>query len=204
MTMSMEPAPTPASAIERARKVAEEALSGSATNDPELKAVRDKARQDIGHLPAETPAKLTRTLSYLLDDLVQVPGTKVRVGVDPLLSLVPWAGTAVGGVFGGAILLDAIRLRAPVSVIARMGANTIVDWLLGMVPFVGAVFDAAFRANKKNLKLLNRSIENRELVRQASVKYWVGVAALVALLISIIVAIPILVIMGLADLINTP
>lgn len=85
-----------------------------------------------------------------------------------------------------------------------MGANTIVDWLLGMVPFVGAVFDAAFRANKKNLKLLNRSIENRELVRQASVKYWVGVAALVALLISIIVAIPILVIMGLADLINTP
>lgn len=133
-----------------------------------------------------------------------MPGTKVRVGVDPLLSLVPWAGTAVGGVFGGAILLDAIRLRAPVSVIARMGANTIVDWLLGMVPFVGAVFDAAFRANKKNLKLLNRSIENRELVRQASVKYWVGVAALVALLISIIVAIPILVIMGLADLINTP
>ncbi|MDO5678207.1 MAG: DUF4112 domain-containing protein [Propionibacteriaceae bacterium] len=202
--MSMEPAPTPASAIERARKVAEEALSGSAKNDPALKAARDKVKQDIGALPVESPAKLTRAMSYVLDDLVQVPGTKIRVGVDPVLSLVPWAGTAVGAVFGGAILVDAVRLRAPISVIARMGANTILDWLLGMIPFAGAFFDAAFRANKKNLKLLNRSIENRELVRQASVKYWVGVASLVALILSIVVAIPILVIMGLADLINTP
>lgn len=202
--MSMEPAPTSASAIERARKVAEEALSGSAKNDPRLKAARDKAKADLEPLPKESPAKLTRMFSYVLDDLVQVPGTKIRVGVDPVLSLIPWAGTAVGGVFGGAILLDAIRLRAPVSVIARMGLNSLLDWLLGMIPFVGAFFDAAFRANRKNLKLLNRAIDNRELVRQASVKYWVGVAALLALLLAVIVAIPILMIMGLADLINTP
>lgn len=199
--MSHEPAPTPASAIERARKVAEEALSGSAT-DPKLKAARDRAKKDLGAVPKESPAKLTRAFSYVLDDLVQVPGTKIRVGVDPVLSLVPWAGTAVGAVFGGSIIVDAIRLRAPVSVIARMAANSVLDWLLGMIPFVGAVFDAAYRSNKKNLKLLNRAIENRELVRQASIKYWIGVGALVAVLLGIIITIPILVILGLADVLS--
>lgn len=192
--------PTPARAIERARKVAEEALSGSGT-DPKLKAARDAVKADLADTPK--PAKMTRALSYVLDDLVQVPGTQIRVGVDPVLSLVPWAGTAVGAVFGGAIMADAVRMRAPVSVIARMGANSLLDWLLGMVPFAGAFFDAAFRANKKNLKLLNRAIENRELVRQASVKYWVAVAAMLALLLAVVIAIPILVFMGLADLINT-
>ncbi len=192
--------PTPARAIERARKVAEEAFAGS-TTDPNLKEARDKVKADLVETPK--PAKLTRSLSYVLDDLVKVPGTQIRVGVDPVLSLVPWAGTAVGAVFGGAIVVDAVRMRAPLSVIARMGANSLLDWLLGMIPFAGAFFDAAFRANKKNLKLLNRAIENRELVRQASIRYWVGVAAMLALLLTVIIAIPVLLFMGLADLVAT-
>lgn len=200
----MEPIEAPDSAIARARKAAEEALSEAPRTDPELKAARDKAKQDLDGLPSQSPAKLTRTLSYVLDDLIPIPGTKIRVGVDPLLSLAPWAGTAIGGALGSAIVFDAIRLRAPVSVIARMGANALLDWLLGLIPFVGAFFDAAFRANRRNLKLLNRTIENRELVRQASVRYWVSVAGLVALLLSITVAVPILLIMGLVDLLTTP
>ena len=199
--MTIEPSPN--SALERARKAAEEALAGSST-DPKIKAQRDKLKQDLqgGKLP--TPAKLTRTFSYVLDDLVQVPGTKVRVGVDPILSLVPWAGTAVGAAFGGVVLLDAIRLRAPVSVISRMVGNSIIDWLLGMVPFVGAFFDIAYRSNKKNLRLLNRTIENRELVKKASVKYWIAVGALVALVLAVLIAIPIVIILGLDALLNQP
>ncbi|MBB1508723.1 DUF4112 domain-containing protein [Tessaracoccus sp. MC1756] len=197
--MSQEPPPTPASAIERARKVAEQALSGS-TTDPTLKAARDRTKRDLGNVPKESPAKLTRALSYVLDDLVQVPGTKIRIGVDPVLSIVPWAGTAVGAVFGGSILVDAIRLRAPIPVIGRMAFNSLLDWLLGMIPFVGAIFDAAYRSNKKNLKLLNGAIENRELVKQSSVRYWIAVGALVAVLLAVVIAIPILLILGLADL----
>ncbi|MCG6567220.1 DUF4112 domain-containing protein [Tessaracoccus sp. ZS01] len=200
--MTQEPPPTPASAIERARKVAEEALSGS-TTDPKLKAARDRTKRDLGDVPKESPAKLTRALSYVLDDLVQVPGTKIRIGVDPVLSIVPWAGTAVGAVFGGSILVDAIRLRAPIPVIGRMAFNSLLDWLLGMIPFVGAIFDAAYRSNKKNLKLLNGAIENRELVKQSSVRYWIVVGALVAVLLAVVIAIPILLILGLADLAAT-
>ena len=190
--------PTPGSALSRARKAAEEALAGSGT-DPKLKAARDKAKADLGNVPA--PAKLTRTFSYVLDDLVAIPGTKLRVGVDPLLSLVPWAGTAVGAAFGGVVLFDAIRLKAPVPVIARMVGNSVIDWLLGMVPFVGALFDMTYRSNKKNLPL-NRTIENRELVRKASLQYWLAVGALVVVVLAALIAIPILVILGLDALIT--
>lgn len=123
--------PSKPSKLDLARKAAEEALSGSAT-DPALKAKRDELKADLDLVPR--PAKATRAFSYVLDDLVQVPGTKIRVGVDPILSLVPWAGTAVGAAFSGVILVDAIRLRAPVPVIARMVSNTVLDWLLGMIP----------------------------------------------------------------------
>ncbi|AQP45988.1 hypothetical protein RPIT_02995 [Tessaracoccus flavus] len=145
---------------------------------------------------------MTRAFSYVLDDLVQVPGTQVRIGVDPLLSLIPWAGTAVGAAFGGVVLIDAIRLRAPVPVVARMVGNSVVDWLLGMVPFVGALFDVTFRANKKNLRLLNRTIENRELVKKASLRYWIAVGGLILLVMAVMIAIPVAILLGLDALVR--
>ena len=145
---------------------------------------------------------MTRAFSYVLDDLVQVPGTQVRIGVDPLLSLIPWAGTAVGAAFGGVVLIDAIRLRAPVPVVARMVGNSVIDWLLGMVPFVGALFDVTFRANKKNLRLLNRTIENRELVKKASLRYWIAVGGLILLVMAVMIAIPVAILLGLDALVR--
>ena len=188
--MTTEPGPTPAKALQHARDAVDDAARG-------------RIRGYLASDPPPKPAQMTRTLSYFLDDLVQIPGTKVRVGLDPFLSFIPWAGTAVGAAFGSVVMADAIRLRAPLPVLLRMGTNSLLDWALGMVPFVGAFFDAAYRANKMNLKLLNRTIENRELVRRASIRYWIGVAVLVTLLVAAMVAIPILFIMGINHLIAT-
>lgn len=187
--MTTQPGPTPPKSQQR---------SQGASDD-----VRGRIRADLAASPPEKPAQMTRTLSYLLDDLVRVPGTRIRVGLDPVLSLIPWAGTAMGAAFGGVVMADAIRLRAPLPVLLRMGSNMLLDWLLGMIPFAGAFFDAAYRSNKLNLKLLNRTIENRELVRRASVRYWIAVAALVAVMVAVMVAIPILLIMGVNHLIAT-
>lgn len=195
--MTMEP--TQGSALDRARKAAAQALGGGGT-DPSLKATRDEAKAELGEVPQ--PARMTRAFSYVLDDLVQVPGTQLRIGVDPLLSLIPWAGTAVGAAFGGVVLIDAIRLRAPVPVVARMVGNSVVDWLLGMVPFVGALFDVTFRANKKNLRLLNRTIENRELVTRASLRYWIAVGGLILLVMAMMIAIPVAILLGLDALVR--
>lgn len=188
--MTTEPGPTPARALHQAQP----------GPDP---AARAQIRADLASSPPPKPAQMTRTFSYILDDLVQVPGTKVRIGVDPFLSFIPWAGTAMGAAFGSVVMADAIRLRAPLPVLLRMGTNSLLDWALGMIPFVGAFFDVAFRANKMNLKLLNRTIENRELVRKASIRYWIGVAALVVTMVALMVAIPVLVIAGINHLIAT-
>lgn len=157
----------------------------------DLASARKAVQSALTDAPPESPARATRWFSYVLDELVTVPGTKMRVGLDPVLSLMPWVGTAVGIVFGGVILVDAVRLRAPVSVLARMATNSLLDWLLGLIPFIGAFFDLTYRSNVKNLKLLNRTIENRELVRKASLRYWIMAVGLLVLLGIVVVAIPV-------------
>ncbi len=130
-------------------------------------------------------------MAWILDDLIPVPGTKARFGVDPLLSLVPFAGTAVGAAMGSVILVDAVRLRAPVSVMVRMVGNYVFDWLLGLIPFLGAFLDAAYRSNHKNFKLLERTIVDKEQVRRTTFWYWIGIVALVVIVIATILAVPI-------------
>ena len=83
-----------------------------------------------------------------------------------------------------------------------MVGNSVIDWLLGMVPFVGALFDVTFRANKKNLRLLNRTIENRELVKKASLRYWIAVGGLILLVMAVMIAIPVAILLGLDALVR--
>lgn len=135
----------------------------------------------------DEPAKATRTLSYLLDEVFRVPGTRFRFGFDPLMSFFPAVGAAVGAVFGTVILADAVRLRAPIPVLARMLFNHVVNWLLGSIPAIGPLFDAWWKSNAKNVKLLDRTIKNREQVRKASLTYWIAVA--VGLLVSVLMVV---------------
>lgn len=102
---------------------------------------------------------LSRRVARLMDDLVTVPGTKVGVGLDALIGLIPGIGDIVGSSLSGVIVYDAVRLRVPVPVLARMGWNLLVDALLGLIPLGGDIIDVAHRANRKNLRLLERDLE---------------------------------------------
>lgn len=156
--------------------------------------MRAAQEQVASALALPQPARLTRFLTHVLEDLVPIPGTKLRVGIDPVLSLVPWAGTAVGSIFGAALLFDAARLRMPLAVLARMFGNWLIDWLVGLLPYAGPFLDAAWRSNNKNLKLLNRTIADREQVRHASVLYWVALASILAAMLALILAGPLILI----------
>lgn len=151
----------------------------------------EETRQALDRLPTDTPARVTRAFAHVLDNLVRLPGTNFRFGVDPLLSFIPGAGTVVGAAFGTVVLVDSVRLRAPLPVIARMVGNYLFDWLVGLVPFLGGFFDMAYRSNARNLKLLNRTIEDREQVRRASVTYWLSVAVMAAVVLAVVVGVPI-------------
>jgi hypothetical protein len=97
-----------------------------------------------------------RKWAVLLDSAFQVPGTNMRFGLDPLVGLLPGAGDLVTGFFSVMILLHSVRLRIPKIVVARMMANTALDLLTGFVPILGDLFDAGYKANLKNLRLLER------------------------------------------------
>lgn len=101
----------------------------------------------------------SRRLAVLMDDLVSIPGTKQGIGLDAVVGLVPGVGDVLGSGISGAIMLDAVRARVPVPVLARMAWNLLFDALIGLVPFVGDLLDVAHRANRKNYRLLVASVE---------------------------------------------
>lgn len=128
-----------------------------------------------------------RVLVRLMDDAFRIPGTDIRIGWDAILGfLLPGVGDAATAVSQIAILLAALRARAPWIVIARMILNVGIDSLLGSVPLLGDVFDAGFKANRKNLELLER-LEGVG-TRPARATDYVVVALAIGLVLALIAA----------------
>jgi Domain of unknown function (DUF4112) len=111
----------------------------------------------------EDPAAVRRLqrLAYLLDDRFNLPGTGTRIGLDGIFSIIPGVGDVATGVVTAYIIAEAYRLGVPTSTLARMGWNLGVDVLFGSVPVLGTVFDIYWKANRKNIALLLRHLEER-------------------------------------------
>ncbi len=97
-----------------------------------------------------------RRVAHLLDSAFLVPGTSYRVGFDPLLGIIPWLGDLVSPLFAIALLWQARDLGLPRVVQLRMLFNVAIDTVMGVVPLVGDLFDFAWKANDRNLALLER------------------------------------------------
>jgi len=102
---------------------------------------------------AERVARLD-ALATLLDTAVLIPGTNIRFGLDALIGLVPGIGDAITTAMSLYIVHEARQLGAPGYLIARMLYNVALDGLVGAVPLVGDAFDVIWRANKRNMRLL--------------------------------------------------
>lgn len=114
-----------------------------------------------GELPPsvdEAAVERMRGVAFLLDEFVRVPGTEYRVGVDPLLGSVPVVGDLVSGGLGLYIVLEAAYLGVSYMTVVRMLVNVAFDAATGSIPYVGALFDAAFKSNKRNLELALRDL----------------------------------------------
>lgn len=99
-----------------------------------------------------------RTLTRLLDSSIKLPLINRRIGLDPIVGLIPGFGDALMLLPAGYIIFEAYRLGAPKRAVARMVANVGIETLFGAIPFLGDLFDAAFKANTRNLYLLERHI----------------------------------------------
>jgi len=103
----------------------------------------------------------TRVVAHLLDDAVRVPGTDRRVGLDPIVGLVPGYGDALAAALSLYVVGEAALAGAPRGTLLRMCANVAVDALVGTVPVVGDLFDAGWKANDRNVALLEAHLESR-------------------------------------------
>jgi uncharacterized protein DUF4112 len=103
-------------------------------------------------------ARNIRALARFLDNSISIPGTDWRFGFDAVVGLVPVVGDLIGGSLSAYILLEAARAEVPILTLARMLANVGIDTLVGSVPALGDLFDAAWKANMKNVVLLERHL----------------------------------------------
>ena len=122
-------------------------------------------------------------MTKVLDELVSLPGTGIKVGLDPIIGLVPVVGDVISAVAGGWIILEAARFGIPRIVVARMVVNLVVDLAIGAIPFLGDVFDFFSRSNSANLALFRRHALDANASTRGQQAFFVG---LVLLLIGII------------------
>ena len=125
-----------------------------------------------------------RRLSALLDNAIRIPGTDLRIGLDPILgALLPELGDALTAVLSLTLLGVAFQQRVPKLVMARMLLNIAFDALLGAVPVVGDIFDFAFKANEKNLALIER--HRGDPAARASFGDWLVVSGVVVVALAL-------------------
>lgn len=101
-------------------------------------------------------------LASLMDSAIVVPGTNIRLGADAIVGLIPGIGDLVTAGVSCLIILEARRMGAPAHVVARMIGNVAIDGLVGTIPVLGDLFDVAFRANLRNMRLLRKHFERIE------------------------------------------
>jgi hypothetical protein len=150
---------------------------------------------------AETTERIQRlrSLAWLLDNSIPLPGG-FRIGVDAIIGLVPGIGDAIGALISAYIINEARSLGAPRSVLVRMIANVMIETVVGAIPFAGDLFDAAFKANTRNLALLARYQLDPIGSRRSSRLFVAGFSLALAAVVILMIAIPVLVVIGIVKL----
>ncbi|MEG3931939.1 MULTISPECIES: DUF4112 domain-containing protein [unclassified Microcoleus] len=103
-----------------------------------------------------------RKLSRLMDTAIGIPGTKFRIGLDPIIGLVPGAGDIVDTAFSAYLIYLATRFNIPQKTLGKMVYNIGLEAVVGSVPLVGDIFDAFYKSNMRNLALLEAHLEEAE------------------------------------------
>ena len=105
-------------------------------------------KKDIG--------QLAQAIGQLLDASLTIPGTSIRIGLDPLIGLIPGIGDLISTAIGSSILFLATKAGVPRIVILRMSLNIFINMLVGAIPGIGDLFSIWFKSNLQNAELLHR------------------------------------------------
>jgi len=107
-------------------------------------------------------------LAWLLDNSIPIPGLQFRIGFDAILGLIPGLGDILGVLLSSYIVREAARIGASRSVLIHMAFNVAVEGVVGLVPFIGDLFDAVWKANQRNLALLDAHLQHPHRAARSS------------------------------------
>lgn len=110
-------------------------------------------QQDVSRADVES-LKWVEKISHLMDSRFTIPGTKIRFGLDPILSLIPVLGDLATYIVSGVLIYTMHNHGASRKVVLKMVINATLDAILGAIPLIGTVFDTFYRANERNVRLL--------------------------------------------------
>jgi Domain of unknown function (DUF4112) len=134
--------------------------------------VKERALEGEVLAPESDEQRRTRErlefIAWLLDSSIPLPGTRLTVGLDAIVGLVPFLGDLLGVLASSYILAEANRLGVGRAILARMAFNVAVEGVIGIVPVLGDAFDALWKANMRNVRLLAAWAERPHEVRRAS------------------------------------
>jgi len=128
--------------------------------------------------------KRLERVAWYLDNSIPIPGLDARIGIDGLIGLLPGIGDTLGALLSSYLLGEAARLGAPKSVLVKMAFNIALDALVGAIPVLGDLFDFVWKANQRNVDILNQYLDRpRKTVVTSRIFAWVLAVALVGFVI---------------------
>ena len=122
-------------------------------------------------------------LSQLLDNAIPIPGTPYRIGIDPILGLLPGGGDTLTGALSAYIIVEAAQMGLPHQVIGQMVANLLLDSVIGIVPVLGDLFDLGWKANVKNIALLKQHLPQTQDRLQSNRLFVIGLSLLLVVIV---------------------
>ena len=109
-----------------------------------------------------------RSIAHILDNAIPIPFTSYRVGIDPIVGLIPGGGDLVMAGFSVYIVWESARLGLPRSTVTQMVSNLVFDTLAGTVPVAGDLLDVTWKANSKNIRLLEAHLDSPQHQKKAN------------------------------------
>ena len=127
---------------------------------------------------------LFKWLAYIMDEVLRVPGTQFRFGLDPLIGLIPGIGDTSSALVSAFALVQAVRLGVPKVLLMRMALNILVNEVVGVVPVVGDAFSFWFKSNARNYEIIKTHRLGSNTARKSD---WLFVIGVLFFLVAVVV-----------------
>lgn len=126
---------------------------------------------------------LFRWIATVMDELIAVPNTKFKFGLDPIIGLIPGIGDTASAIVSALVLIQGARRGLPKILLARMSLNILINEIVGIIPGLGDAFSFWFKSNKRNYELL---LAHTAAPRRARTSDWLFVVAVLVILFVVV------------------